>query len=443
MATITHALRRIKDDLAEILSESFVHQVAKDLGHAWRDRLLDPVTTLHLLLLQILHGNTAYAHLPHLAGLRVTASAICQAKRRLPAALLEALIGQLWQRVGKAAGDPGRWKGHRTFIADGSSCSMPDTPALQKRYGQPSAQKPGCGFPVAKLLMLFDASTGMIRSFLSGPYASGELSRMPLLHPLLEAGDLLVGDRAYCSFVHLALLGLGRMHGLIRMHQKQVVSFKVRRPHAGGKRSKGLPRSRWIKRLGHQDQLVEHLKPKQRPGWYSKKDYDALPETVLVRELRFRISQRGWRSREVTLVTTLLDPVAYPKADLAELYLGRWRVENNLRDLKETLGLAVLKGQSPQMLERELLAFVLVYNLVRLVMHEAARRQAVEVNRISFIDAARWLAHARPGEELPRLVVNPPRPGRFEPRVIKRRHNGYSVMTRPRAELKRMLIRQR
>jgi hypothetical protein len=441
MANLTVALRQIKNELADLLSEPFVHRVAKEVGHTWRERLLDPVTTLHLMILQVLFGNTSYAHLPRLAALKCTASALCQAKLRLPVALLETLIERLWEQVGKAAGGDGRWKGHRTFIVDGSSASMPDTPDLQKHYGQPGAQKKGCGFPVVKLLTLFDAATGMVRKVLSGPYATGELSRMPLLHPLLEAGDLLLGDRAFCSFVHLALLGLRQVHGLIRMHQKQVVSFKVRRPHATGKKSKGLPRSRWIKRLGHQDQLVEHFKPKQRPAWYSQKEYDALPEKVLVRELRYRITQRGWRSREVTLVTTLLDPVLYPKAELAQLYLSRWRVENNFRDLKQTLGMAVLKGQSPEMIQRELLAFCLVYNLVRLVMHEAGRRQKVPVDRISFIDAARWLAHATPGDPLPRLVVNPLRPNRLEPRVIKRRHNGYSVMTRPRDELRHMLKR--
>jgi hypothetical protein len=228
---------------------------------------------------------------------------------------------------------------------------MPDTPALQKKYGQPSAQKPGCGFPVGSLLMLFDASTGMIRQCLSGPYATGELPTAPLLHPLLEAGDLLIGDRAFCSFVHLALLGLRNLQGLLRMHQKQIVSFKVRRPHAARKRAgKGLPRSRWVKRLGHQDQWVEHLKPQQRPRWVSRKDYDALPGKLLVRELRYRITQRGFRTRAVTLVTTLLDPEVYPKEELARLYRSRWRVENNFRDLKCTLGLAVLKGQGPAMI---------------------------------------------------------------------------------------------
>lgn len=441
MASITHALRQINGDLAQLLSEKFVHQAALQLGHRWRERLLNPVTTLHLLILQILHRNTAYAHLPHLSDKKFTPSAFCQAKLRLPMALLASLIEQLWERIGKASGQDGRWRGHRTFAVDGSSCSMPDTPSLQKAYGQPGAQKKGCGFPVVNLLMLFDASTGMVRRFLSGPYGKGELSATPAFHPLLEPGDLLIGDRAFCSFVHLALLSLRQLHALFRMHKKQIVSFKVCRRHASGKRAKGLPRSRWITRLGHQDQLVEHRKPPQRPHWVRPEDYARLPEWLLVRELRYRITQPGFRTREVTLVTTLLDPVAYPREQLAGLYMGRWAVENNFRDLKRTLRMAVLKGQSPEMIQRELLAFVLVYNLVRLVIHQAAARQCVPLDRISFIDALRWLAHARPEEMLPDLVINPARPGRFEPRVIKRRDDAYTFMTRPRAELRRELRR--
>ena len=439
MASIAHALRQINRDLPQLLAPDFVHQAARSLGHRWRERLLTPVTTLHLLILQILYGNTAYAHLPHLAGMKFTPSAFCQAKLRLPIALLATLLEQLWLRVGQAAGQAGRWKGHRTFAVDGSSGSMPDTPALQQRYGQPSGQKPGCGFPVVNLLLLFDAATGMIRQFLSGDHRQGELPATPALHPLLEPGDLLIGDRAFCSFAHLALLALRGLQALFRMHKKQIVSFKVRRPHAVGKKGKGLPRSRWIRRLGHQDQLVEHVKPRERPRWIGPEDYAALPECLLVRELRYRVLRPGFRTREVTLVTTLLDPVAYPKEELALLYLGRWAVENNLRDLKRTLGMAILKGQSPAMIERELLAFVLVYNLVRLVMCQAARRQGVLPAQISFVDALRWLAHARPGEAMPDLVVNPKRPDRYEPRVVKRRRDSYKLMVRPRAQLHREL----
>jgi hypothetical protein len=295
---------------------------------------------------------------------------------------------------------------------------------------------------VGKLLMLFDATTGMVRRFLAGPYIMGELSSAPRLHKCLRRGDVLIGDRAFCSYVHLALLLRRGVHALLRLQQNQIVSFTVRRVHARPGRdrgAKGLPRSRWVKRLGHEDQLVEHFKPRQRPRWYSRRFYQALPEGLLVRELRFRVYEPGFRSRQITLVTTLLDPVAYPKEELARLYLSRWHVENNFRNLKRTLGLAELKGQSPEMVEREILALVLVYNLVRLVTHAAAERQGVPVERISFIDAARWLAHARPGEELPPLIVNPLRPGRFEPRVVKRRHNGYSVMTRPRTVLRAQL----
>jgi hypothetical protein len=262
------------------------------------------------------------------------------------------------------------------------------------------------------------------------------------VHPTLKPGDVLVGDRGFCSFPHLALL-LGRgVHAVLRIHQKQIVDFTPDRPHASRSHksgSVGRPHSRWLRALGALDQVVEWLKPRSRPTWMTAEQFAELPETITVRELRYKVSQRGFRTRHVTLVTTLLDAEAYPLEALAELYGTRWRVEQYLRDLKHTLKMDVLRCKRVEGVLKELMVYGIVYNLVRLVMGVAARRQRVAVDRISFIDALRWLLEAKPGEAMPRLVVNPSRPGRFEPRVRKRRPKEYPVMKKPRRELRKHL----
>jgi hypothetical protein len=171
--------------------------------------------------------------------------------------------------------------------------------------------------------------------------------------------------------------------------------------------------------------------------------FAALPESITVRELRYTIPVPGLRTRTVTLVTTLLDPIEYPPEDLAELYHGRWQVETNLCHLKRTMGMDVLHCKTVDGVTKELLVYVLVYNLVRLVMIEAARRHRLPLDRISFIDALRWLGHARPGETLPPLLLNPHRPNRLEPRAVKRRPKEYDRLTQPRHQLRKALERKK
>ena len=175
----------------------------------------------------------------------------------------------------------------------------------------------------------------------------------------------------------------------------------------------------------------------------SSEQFAKLPDRLVVRELRYRIREPGCRVRKITLVTTLLDPERYPAAEIARLYRLRWQVEVDLRDLKITLGMDVLKGQKLETVMKELLVFVLVYNLVRLVALKSARRQRVAPHRISFIDALRWLQPSKPSGPLPELIVNPIRPGRTEPRCIKRRMKEYDLMTRPRHELRKRLKKRR
>ena len=442
--SILAAVRRIKSEVAHWLTAESIHEVCAAVGHAWRERVLDPVATVHLFVLQVLHGNTACAHVPRLGNVRCSGEAYGQARARLPLAVFERLLQGIVDRLRGPTLDDGRWRGHRTFLVDGSSLSMPDTPALQKHFGQPGMQKPGCGFPVMHVLAMFHAATGLLIRVAAAPLRTHDMSRIGQLHPELAAGDVLVGDRAFCSFAHLALLTARQILGVFRVHQKQIVDFRPRRKAASSRSrqrgQKGLPTSRWLMRLGRHDQLVEYDKPRHRPNWLSAEAYAALPASLVVRELRYTIRIPGRRTRVVTLATTLLDPVRYPATAVADLYGQRWQVETHLRHLKQTLQMDVLRCQTVAGVHKELTMYALVYNLVRLVMLEATQRQQVPVERISFVDAVRWLAEAVGSDAPLKLRVNPERPARVEPRVVKRRPKGYSRMIRPRSVLRKRLL---
>lgn len=445
--SILAAVQQIKSEIAQFLRPPLIHAVCQAIGHRWRDRLLDPVTTVHLFVLQILHGNTACAHVPHLGNIACTGEAYVQARQRLPLKLLRYLTRALSHFLGAGPEtDEGRWHGHRTFLVDGSSVSMADQPALQKAYGQPGAQKPGCGFPVMHLLALFHASTGFLLNLVGAPLRTHDMSRIGQLHPDLDKDDVLVGDRAFCSFTHLALLAVREVFGVFRVHQKQIVDFRPhRRAASSGSRKrgeKGRPTSRWLKRLGRHDQLVEYVKPNQRPVWLTATQYAALPKALPVRELRYTITVPGRRTRVITLATTLLDPKRYPAAEVAALYGQRWQIETNFRHLKQTLKMDVLRCQTVDGVNKELAVYALVYNLVRQVMLVAAERQQVPVDRLSFVDAVRWLADSIHGIKELKLRLVPARPGRLEPRAIKRRPKEYDRLNAPRQVLRNRLKRK-
>lgn len=286
--------------------------------------------------------------------------------------------------------------------------------------------------------------TGVLLKPLTAPLRSHEVAHAVLTHDALRPGDGLVGDRAFGTFAHLAVLAARGRHGVFRSHQNRIVDFRPgRRPAVPGSHQgrAGETRSRWVRSLGPSDQVVEWYRPQARPRWLTPAEYAALPRLLAIRELADRVLRPGFRVRSVTLATTLLDPVAYPADALAELYRGRWAVEANLAHLKTTLGMDALRCRTEAGVLKERTAFAIAYNLVRAVMHEAGRRQEVPADRIRFVDALRWLASPL-GAELPDLVVNPVRPGRIAPRSQKRRAKKYPYMIRPRDELRKQLLEQ-
>lgn len=444
MASIASAIDRLKNNPLCPLDPARIEQVCRECGFEFRRRELDPVTTIALFVQQILHGNVSCAEVRHLAGAGASfsAQAYCDARARLPMAVVGDLLFQVSQKLPGMMDDAAhRWHGHRTFHIDGSTFSMPDTPALQEAFGQPGGQTPGCGFPVAHLLVLFSAGTGLLMDVWASPLRTGDMANVPEAHVYLEPGDIVIGDDTFSAYVHLAMLQKQGLHGLFPVHHKRIVDFTRNRPYCpeGKTAVAGMPRSRWIKSLGKEDQLVEYFKPKQTPLWMSQKEYDALPESIIVRELRRTVTRPGLGKVTLTLVTTLLDPKLYPAHELLELRLRRWDVETRIGHLKTTMKMDVLRCKTEQGVRKELAMFALVYNMVRAVMLEAARRQEVPVSRISFADAYKWLRHAQPGDMLPPLIVNPRRPNRIEPRCRKRRPKQYDLMNQPRKQLRELL----
>lgn len=437
---LSRVVEQFKRNWPSTLKGPVIEEICQIHGVKWRKRVLDPVRTVQLFLIQVLHGNTACTHLRHLSGLRFSASAYCQARMRLPLAVFDTLLERIGTGINKEECGESKWYGHRTFLADGSSFSMPDTASLANHFGYPTNQKQGCGFPVAHMLALVHAGTGMILRVLSAPTYTHDASRVAEIHPELRADDLLVLDRGFCSFGHICLLLEQKLHCVIRVHSRQLVSFRTRRSHTTVQRAaKGVPRSKWLKKLGDKDQLVEWFKPKNRNSWMSIEQFSALAPSIVVRELRYHIRQKGFRTKEVTLVTTLLSAEQYPAQAIAELYGLRWSIETNFRHLKITMGMDVLRCETVDGVLKELCMFCVIYNLIRLVMLKAATRQHVPLNRISFIDALRWLLSSFHQPAHLQLVINPLRPNRRQPRARKRGPKQYPRLTIPR-QLKRSAL---
>lgn len=448
-------VQRVKDDAHCLLSPAAIERACVAAGHDWRVRELPPVVLIGLMMTQVLYATSLRGTL-RAGQVDATPTALCKAKRQLPLDVIQRLVSDL---AGQARGvmsqcppaTPRLPGVGRVVMVDGSSASMPDTPALQNAFGQPGNAKEGCGFPVMHLLALFDQSTGMIQDLLTHPNNTHDLAHASKLHPMLEEGDILLGDRGFSSYAHIALLLQDHLHGVLHAHQRQIVSFK---PGRKSKRQlpkskrKDAPSSSFVKRLGKHDQLVDYHKPhpRNKPDWMSQAQYDQLPGVIRVRELRYTVKSKRGRKREVTVVTTLLDPRKYPKRELAKLYQSRWEVETRLCEFKQTLGADVLPSQSEQGVLKDLWMHVLVFNLIRLLMLRHAKERGCDPRRLSFIDARdvlRYLGQDTIHHAIPRLMYHEVRPGRDEPRVIKRRKDRYSVMTNTREELRKTLEKKR
>jgi hypothetical protein len=353
-----------------------------------------------------------------------TTSPYCQARAGVPLERLQEMHDGLVQEARAATATGDLWLGREVFVVDGSCVTAPDTAENQQAFPQQSVQKPGCGFPIIRLVGLLSLATGLLVAWASGQWQQHELALLQTLWDHLPPGSVLLGDRGFCSWGLLAQC--------------------LRRNLAAVFRVKGSLRGdfRRGQRLSKHERLVQWRKPSQRPRTVSAEEWQALPEVLTLRLVRCHIGVPGFRTTQVILVTTLLDSTQYPPAALGQLYYRRWAMELTLRNLKTTLQMDMLSCKSPAMLERELRLHILVHNLVRRLMLEAARRHAVALERISFaggLAAARRyseaLAQARTQrcrrqllDDLFRVLASdlvPDRPGRREPRAVKRRPKPY------------------
>ncbi|HWT80877.1 MAG TPA: IS4 family transposase, partial [Candidatus Methylomirabilis sp.] len=334
------------------------------------------------------------------------------------------------------------WHDRPVRVVDGSSCSMPDTPELQRQFGQPEGQKPGCGFPVARLVVMFCWATGAVLDVVMGAYRSSELTLAPALWEHLQRGDIVLADRFYCTYVILAELLARRCDAVFRLHGGRSRTVDFRRG----------------KRLGRQDRQVTWDRSTVCPRGLSHPQWMALPEQLTVRILRFTTQVPGFRSRTIVVATTLLDPVAYPREEIAALYGDRWTVELRLRDIKTTLQMEVLRGKSADIVRKEILMHLLAYNLIRALMWQAAQKHGRSLHGLSFAGTVAhvnalapylwWYRGTRRSSLVYALLLEwiardklPHRPGRTEPRAVKRRPKEYDRLNKPREELRQALLR--
>lgn len=359
-------------------------------------------------------------------------SAYCQARLRLPLELLQRLRHAVAAQAEKFVPSAQElWHDLRPKVIDGTTTTLPDTLKNQRAYPQSRTQKPGCGFPLLKLVGIFSLASGALLDYAKGNKHQHELTLLQKLLDHFRPGDLAVADRGFSSYVLLALLWLRDVDGLFRLHQARSVDFRKGR------------------RLGQDDRLLTWRKPKQKPRYVPQKWWQRVPAELAVRVLRFRLEVPGYRTQSVTLVTTLLDPEKYPAQEVAELYARRWRIELWFRDLKTSMGMETLRCQSPRMAHKELEMYFIAYNLIRALAVEAAAIHHVPVVRMSFkgtVDASRQfsiaIAQARSNKKRRELVAEllrvialdqlPDRPGRREPRARKRRPKPYPLLNKHR-----------
>jgi hypothetical protein len=433
---------------SNVLSEAVVEEALQAAGVSWIDRIFSPLVTLWVFLGQVLSADhSCRAAVARLIAHRVTqgekpcsaeTGAYCQARKRLP----EKFFSEIARRSGRALDDGvdarWLWKGRRVYVYDGSAVSMPDTPENQRDYPQPGTQKPGLGFPLARIAAVFSLACGAVLDLGICRYAGkgqSELGMLRTLWDLFRPGDVLLADRLMCAWTEMVMLKQRGVDTVTRL----------------GKRAADFRRG---KRLGQGDHVVRWPKP-TKPRTIDRETYDRLPEFLLVRERRVWVEQAGFRSRVIIVVTTLLDAEAFPADDLARLYRARWNAELDLRSLKRTLQMDVLRCRTPELVRKEIWTHLLAYNLIRTVMAQAAAEQGVEPRSVSFKGAVQTLDAFRPvlaalcesdHAEVYQQVLDAiathqvgDRPDRFEPRLRKRRPKHYAFLRKPRRVIKRQM----
>lgn len=363
---------------------------------------------------------------------RSGSSAYCQARQKLDENRLFRIHQHLAQALAQRTSRQWLWRARKVIVVDGTGIQLPDTQDNQLAYPQPSQQRDGCGFPVMQVVACFCLHTGALLHWVSSKLTTHECPLLRSLIPLMQKGSIILTDRGFCSYSNLALCLEYQLDAVMRLHQARKADM------------------RYGKKLGKLDRLVKWKRPQKPAMGWSKDEWKQLPKTLAVRVMCLTIQSRGFRDKKLFIATTLTDPKRYPKESLAELYRRRWQAELCIRDIKTTMGMEELRCKTPAMVHKEFIMFAIAYNLLRLLMADAARLSSRQPHQISFKGAADtlrhfkgalWLLRKRPRKQkevrhdlliVMAEITVANRPGRTEPRAKKRRPKPYQNLTRPR-----------
>lgn len=434
---------------SELLTPERVACALAKIGVEFRARVYTPLITLWVFLSQVLSADhSCQEAVARLIAWRVArgqarcstdTTSYCEARQRLPDQLIPQLARDVAVDMQRQAEPRWLWKGRPVKIVDGSTATMPDTPDNQRAYPQSSEQKPGLGFPIARLVVVFSLSTAaVVDAAIAATVGkkTGETSLFRRLLSAFQSGDVLLGDRQFSSFRELATCALRGVDAVARQHQTRHTDFR---------------RGHW---LGQLDHVVTWQRPPFCRSRFTREEWEQLPPELQVRELRYEVTQPGFRTTQVIIVTTLLDPLAYPAEELAALYRERWHCELDLRSLKSSLQMGHLRCKTPEMVAKEIWMHLLAYNLIREAAAAAARRHDAVPRRLSFTGAVQLINAFAPyvsicpaarqsllNEQLAALATIRvgARPNRIEPRKLKKRKSKYTYLTRHRTLERRSL----
>jgi putative transposase len=442
---------------AEVLPEERIQQVFQEADATFahdEDGIYTPAVTLWAFLSQVLFKGEMRSCLAAVARVIVlcvalgrkpcsdNSGAYCRARAKLPVPVIQRLALDLADECEDKLPPGWLWKDRHVHLVDGSTLTMPDTEENQAEYPQMKSQEPGLGFPIARVVVLLSLATAMLQGMAMGPYTGKETGESALLRELfgrLRPGSVVLADRHYGSYFMVALLMEMGIDVVMRQHQRRDTDFRRGR------------------RLGAGDHIVTWIRP-QRPDWMDQETYERMPETLTVREVHVEVHQPGFRVESLVVVTTLTDAESYTQDDIGELYHQRWLVELDIRALKITLGIDVLRCQTPEMVRREIWVALLAYNLIRRAMLQAALVSESDLSprQLSFTAAmqkiaASWGTLAVCADSVLIIFIDVhlqhignneigDRPDRVEPRGIKHRPKNHKLLTKPREQARAELL---
>jgi hypothetical protein len=442
----------------ELLPRATIEDIFKEIGIKYRKRIYHPIVIVWSFIFQVLNPDRscqnavskiiAYMAEENLKTPSVNTSAYCKARKRLPEELFKKLLDRSGEKLEKEVNKKNLWRGRCVKSIDGSTVSMPDTIENQKAYPQPSSQKKGCGFPLAKIGVLFSYATGAVMGVAIEVFRTHALNLARQLTTYLESGDILLGERAFCSYVDICLWMKKGCDVVVRLHQSRLQKGNKRPKYTVTTTLKKIKKTRDYPN----ERLILWQKPRNKPKDISQEDFADIPNDLVLREIHAYICIPGFRTKEIIVVTTLLDALEYTSSQILALYDSRWEAEVNLRHIKTTLGMDILSCQTPEMVRKEIYVYLLAYDLLRSVMYDAATMSEQNPIRLS-LQATRqhlnnftviWINKTKiDSQRLAQILLKKvadtyqeKKVARVEPRVRKRRPKAYPLMQEPRSVLR-------